>query len=141
MQGAYTEGGSHDVIEAIDIYVEDGTPVYSARSGVVTFAGWGGVYGNRVDIRTILENGKTVVFIYGHLGSISVSVGQNVEAGKQIGTADSTSSVANYQNPHLHFEYAGGTTNFYECPYPGFDPATIESGCIGVVACSSGENL
>lgn len=137
MQGSHTDPvtGSHSSIVALDIFVPDGTPVRSANSGTVTFAGNAGVYGLRVDIESNVV-GKNVVFIYGHLGSISVSRGQQVQAGQVIGTSDSTSNVPLYQNPHLHFEIGGDITNYAECPIPGTNPTALE-GCEGINECNA----
>jgi len=75
-----------------------GTPVYAARSGVVTFAGWSGGYGNLVEIK----HKDGYVTRYGHLGSINVKVGEVVEKRKsKLGAVGMTGWTT---GPHLHFE-------------------------------------
>ncbi|URN12167.1 M23 family metallopeptidase [Streptomyces radiopugnans] len=58
---------------------------------------WGGAYGNQVVIRH--SDGRYSQ--YGHLSSLSVSAGQTVNTGQQIGAVGST---GNSTGPHLHFE-------------------------------------
>ena len=92
----------------IDLGGNKGTPIYASADGVVTkvvnscpldgFRGseCGGGYGNQVILSH--SNDSTV---YAHLNSVSVTDGQKVKQGQQIGTlGDSGSST----NDHLHFE-------------------------------------
>jgi murein DD-endopeptidase MepM/ murein hydrolase activator NlpD len=92
--GAVWSSGSHT---GIDFHAASGTPVRSVGHGTVVEAGWGGAYGNNVVIR--MHDGTYTQ--YGHLSSISVSVGQTVEAGRQIGLSGATGNVT---GAHLHFE-------------------------------------
>ncbi len=78
-----------------------GDPVYPSRSGVVTFAGWQGGYGNLVEIRHVMRNNRVRYTRYGHLASIAVRQGQHVGIGKLIGRVGSTGIST---GPHLHFE-------------------------------------
>ncbi|MEU8570489.1 transglycosylase family protein [Streptomyces pathocidini] len=80
-----------------DFPVPTGTTVKSIGAGEVVSAGWGGSYGNEVVIRH--EDGKYSQ--YAHLSSLSVSAGQQVTGGQQIGLSGST---GNSSGPHLHFE-------------------------------------
>jgi len=83
-----------------------GVPVFAAADGTVVFAqdGWpdmninGGIQGNIIAI----DHGSNVTTEYYHLknGSVAVTVGQVVKAGKQIGMA---ASSGNSFGPHLHF--------------------------------------
>lgn len=57
----------------------------------------GNGYGNCV----IINHGNGYVTLYGHLSSISVSNGQTVTQGQQIGTVGSTGLAT---GPHLHYE-------------------------------------
>jgi murein DD-endopeptidase MepM/ murein hydrolase activator NlpD len=82
--------------KGIDIANRKGTPIYAADSGVVTFSGRSGGYGNLVKI----SHGGLLTY-YGHLSSRSVSVGQNVKRGQLIGYMGST---GNSTGSHLHFE-------------------------------------
>ncbi|MDI2128966.1 peptidoglycan DD-metalloendopeptidase family protein, partial [Yinghuangia seranimata] len=84
-----------------DFAAATGTSVHAVTSGVIVEAGWGGAYGNNVVIKH--PDGKYTQ--YGHLSSISVSVGQHVTTGQQIGLSGATGNVT---GPHLHFEVRTG---------------------------------
>ncbi|MFJ3586587.1 M23 family metallopeptidase [Streptomyces sp. NPDC090127] len=92
--GSLWSSGSHS---GVDFHAASGTKVVSVGSGTVVEAGWGGAYGNNVVIR--MHDGTYTQ--YGHLSAISVSVGQSVTPGEQIGISGST---GNSTGPHLHFE-------------------------------------
>ncbi|MGW4378534.1 M23 family metallopeptidase [Kitasatospora sp. NPDC004531] len=81
----------------IDFPVATGTGLKAIAAGTVVSAGNGGAYGNQVVIK--LADGKYAQ--YAHLSSISVSAGQSVTAGQQIGLSGATGNVT---GPHLHFE-------------------------------------
>ncbi|PJN26752.1 M23 family metallopeptidase [Kitasatospora sp. CB02891] len=81
----------------IDFPVATGTSLKAVAAGTVVSAGNGGAYGNQVVIK--LADGKYAQ--YAHLSSISVSAGQAVTAGQQIGLSGATGNVT---GPHLHFE-------------------------------------
>ena len=92
---------------AIDLAAGTGAPVYAADSGVVVFAGWSTVgYGNMV----MLDHGNGWQTLYGHLNDATVTCGQSVGQGQNIGIAGST---GNSTGPHLHFEvrFDGGFIN------------------------------
>jgi murein DD-endopeptidase MepM/ murein hydrolase activator NlpD len=74
-----------------------GTPIHSVMKGVVIFANWAGPYGRQVQVRH--EDG-TVTW-YNHMSKFSVSVGETVYAGDQVGAVGMT---GNTTGPHLHFE-------------------------------------
>ncbi|MEU3663277.1 peptidoglycan DD-metalloendopeptidase family protein [Streptomyces sp. NPDC032940] len=80
-----------------DFVVPTGTSLKAVGAGTVVSAGWGGAYGNQVVIK--LADGYYAQ--YAHLSSISVSAGQSVTAGQQIGLSGATGNVT---GPHLHFE-------------------------------------
>jgi murein DD-endopeptidase MepM/ murein hydrolase activator NlpD len=80
----------------IDLGASFGTPVLAAKAGRVEFAGWGGGYGNLVE----LDHGSTGTR-YAHLEAIYVYQGQNVAQGQQLGLVGSTGRST---GPHLHFE-------------------------------------
>ncbi|MEU6891182.1 M23 family metallopeptidase [Streptomyces sp. NPDC046557] len=98
--GGMWSSGSHT---GIDFHAAEGTTVHAVGAGTVVEAGWGGAYGNNVVIR---HNDGTYTQ-YGHMNSLSVSVGQQVTAGQQIGVSGST---GNSSGPHLHFEARTGAT-------------------------------
>ncbi|NEC51465.1 M23 family metallopeptidase, partial [Actinospica acidiphila] len=92
--GAIWSSGSHT---GIDFHAASGTPVQSVGVGTVVEAGWGGAYGNQVVIK--MHDGTYTQ--YAHLSSVSVSAGQEVTAGQQIGVSGATGNVT---GAHLHFE-------------------------------------
>ncbi|WP_030563193.1 M23 family metallopeptidase [Streptomyces aureocirculatus] len=96
--GAMWSSGSHT---GVDFHAASGTQVQAVAAGTVVEAGWGGAYGNNVVIR---HNDGTYTQ-YGHMSSLSVTVGQAVTPGQQIGLSGST---GNSSGPHLHFEARTG---------------------------------
>ncbi|MFF1719271.1 M23 family metallopeptidase [Streptomyces sviceus] len=81
----------------VDFVVPTGTPLKAVGAGTVVSAGWGGAYGNQVVIK--LADGYYAQ--YAHLSQLSVSAGQTVTEGQQIGLSGATGNVT---GPHLHFE-------------------------------------
>ncbi|WSA80306.1 LysM peptidoglycan-binding domain-containing M23 family metallopeptidase [Streptomyces sp. NBC_01799] len=96
--GANWSSGSHT---GIDFPVATGTSVKAITSGTVVTAGWGGAYGNEV----VVKHADGHYSQYGHLSALSVSVGQTVSIGQQIGLSGATGNVT---GPHLHFEVRTG---------------------------------
>ncbi|MER6275223.1 peptidoglycan DD-metalloendopeptidase family protein [Streptomyces sp. NPDC059688] len=92
--GSMWSSGYHT---GVDFVVPTGTPLKAVGAGTVVSAGWGGAYGNQVVIK--LADGHYAQ--YGHLSQLSVSAGQAVTAGQQIGLSGATGNVT---GPHLHFE-------------------------------------
>ncbi|MFF2375467.1 transglycosylase family protein [Streptomyces xiamenensis] len=85
----------------VDFPVSTGTSVKSVTQGTVVSAGWGGSFGYEVIVKH--TDGKYSQ--YAHLSQISVSAGQPVSGGQQLGRAGST---GNSTGPHLHFEIRTG---------------------------------
>ena len=81
----------------LDIATSSGTPYSAAASGVVTFAGYKGSYGNLI----VIDHGNGVQTYYGHSSKIYVDVGESVSQGETIGAVGST---GNSTGPHLHLE-------------------------------------
>ncbi|MFF1308531.1 peptidoglycan DD-metalloendopeptidase family protein [Streptomyces sp. NPDC058307] len=81
----------------VDFVVPTGTSLKAVAAGTVVSAGWGGAYGNQVVIK--LNDGYYAQ--YAHLSQLSVSAGQTVTEGQQIGLSGATGNVT---GPHLHFE-------------------------------------
>lgn len=81
----------------IDLAVPEGTQVAAAKTGKVSFAGWGNGYGYRVVVDH-LDGTQTT---YNHLSDIGVKVGDTVRAGNTIALSGNT---GNSTGPHLHFE-------------------------------------
>ena len=80
----------------VDMAAASGTPIYAAKSGKVTIAGWGGQAGNYVSI----NHGDGFASIYMHMTNYVVRAGQYVNAGQVIGYVGSTGLSS---GPHLHF--------------------------------------
>jgi murein DD-endopeptidase MepM/ murein hydrolase activator NlpD len=74
-----------------------GTPIRSVMKGVVVSAEFAGSYGRQVRVRH--EDGTETW--YNHMSKFSVSVGETVYAGDQVGAVGVT---GNTTGPHLHFE-------------------------------------
>ncbi|GAA1179551.1 murein DD-endopeptidase MepM/ murein hydrolase activator NlpD [Kitasatospora gansuensis] len=85
----------------VDFRASTGTSVKAITSGTVVKAGNGGSYGNEV----VVKHADGKYSEYAHLSSISVSVGQSVSAGQQLGLSGATGNVT---GPHLHFEVRTG---------------------------------
>lgn len=84
--------------KGLDIAASNGTPIYAAADGVVTYAQYNsGGYGYLVKI----SHGNGVETYYAHCSKLLVSKGQSVKAGDHIAAVGTTgSSTGN----HLHFE-------------------------------------
>jgi murein DD-endopeptidase MepM/ murein hydrolase activator NlpD len=81
----------------LDIGAGHGTPILATTDGVVARAGWGGGYGNVVELR----HAGGLATRYGHMSRISVGGGQRVRQGQVIGYVGSTGLST---GPHLHYE-------------------------------------
>ena len=113
----------HKGIDISDGGIE-GQPVVASRSGTVTRAdnacshnypknsscGCGGGYGNRVEI----SHGDGTSTLYGHMLSITVSVGQTVNQGDIIGYVGCTGYST---GTHLHFEIKQNGVQVDPMPY------------------------
>lgn len=73
------------------------SPIHTVKSGTVTHAGNIGGLGNAV---AVLHDDE-VYTTYGHMSSLTVSKGDEVQQGEQIGVCGSTGVST---GPHLHFE-------------------------------------
>jgi murein DD-endopeptidase MepM/ murein hydrolase activator NlpD len=81
----------------VDLAAPTGTPIYSAGSGTVVFAGWQHGYGNVVEI----DHGYGYHTLYGHSSKLLVKVGDKVMRGDRIALVGSTGGST---GPHLHYE-------------------------------------
>ena len=96
-----------------DICAPYGTSILAADSGSVVAAGWHWSYGNYVEI----DHGNGYRTLYAHMSSISVTQGQAVSQGQEIGKVGST---GNSTGNHCHFEvYSGGTLISARQFFPG----------------------
>ena len=81
--------------QGLDIAFPSGTKVLACESGTVTTAGWNGGLGMCI----IIDHGKGIKTVYGHLSKINVKKGQKVVRGQYIGNVGSTGDST---GPHLH---------------------------------------
>jgi murein DD-endopeptidase MepM/ murein hydrolase activator NlpD len=81
----------------IDLPAPLGTPVYSARSGEVVWAGWRDGYGFLVTV----AHGHGERSMYAHLSRLDVRVGVWIGEGVRVGLVGATGDAT---GPHLHFE-------------------------------------
>jgi murein DD-endopeptidase MepM/ murein hydrolase activator NlpD len=89
---------------AFDIANPSQPPVLAADSGTAEYVGcinWG--YGCHI----IINHGNGYKTLYGHLSSFSISAGQSVSKGQQIGNMGTTGHST---GTHLHFEIRQGNT-------------------------------
>jgi murein DD-endopeptidase MepM/ murein hydrolase activator NlpD len=91
----FTGGGA--MHSGLDFKGPIGTPILAAADGKVTFAGWQGGYGNTIEI----THSNGLVTRYAHMSGFTVSLGQDVARGVQIGRMGSTGRST---GSHLHFE-------------------------------------
>lgn len=102
--------GASTYHQGVDLDTGTGWPVVATRAGIVSFAGWGNAAGNWVKINH--QDGFTSVYM--HLSAISVSNGQVVSAGQQIGLTGSTGVST---GDHLHFGIALNGVFVNPCNY------------------------
>ncbi len=89
----------------VDLASSLGAPIYAAADGEVIIArsgGWGGGYGTYV----VIKHSNGMQTLYGHMSSISVSVGERVAKGSRIGGMGNTGDSSGV---HLHYEVRGGS--------------------------------
>ena len=87
----------------VDIGAGWGSPIVAAGDGRVVGAGWGGGYGNEVQI----AHGGGLISLYGHMSQVVAQPGTFVRRGQLIGYVGSSGLST---GPHLHFEVRQGGT-------------------------------
>ena len=114
-----TQGGLREPHHGVEFPNGQGTPVLAVADGAVVFAGsdkqvtlaWlPAFYGNVI----VLEHhfpgaSQTIYSLYAHLSSVSVSQGQLITTGQQIGQVGSTGTAI---GSHLHFEVRAGNDDY-----------------------------
>lgn len=90
-------GGEYKFHHGVDIGAGMGTPIGSFAGGTVLEVGVGTVYGNYA----LVDHGDGFTSFYGHMDSVTVKEGQQVEVGQEIGKVGSTGQST---GPHLHFQ-------------------------------------
>ena len=98
--------GASTYHKGIDLAASQGTPIYAARSGVVTAA----TYSNSSGYYVSINHGDGYASVYMHMTRYVVSAGQAVSQGQLIGYVGSTGIST---GPHLHFgiSYNGSYVN------------------------------
>ncbi|MBI5078463.1 peptidoglycan DD-metalloendopeptidase family protein [Candidatus Saganbacteria bacterium] len=81
----------------IDIAAPYGETIKAGDGGDVIFAGWWDGYGKAI----VIDHGKNISSVYGHMSRLYVQVGNSVKKGQIIGLVGSTGYST---GPHLHFE-------------------------------------
>ncbi len=81
----------------VDIAATEGTEIYPAKGGVVTFSGYRKGYGNLV----VVDHGNGLVTKYAHSRANRVATGDRVGTDTVIAEVGSTGRST---GPHLHFE-------------------------------------
>lgn len=81
----------------LDLAAPEGTPTYAADSGTVLYARWSDSAGNWV----VIDHGNGFVTKYMHHTSYTVTEGQYVQKGQQVGYVGNT---GNSFGAHLHFQ-------------------------------------
>lgn len=95
--GAYRRWGGTHRHTGIDIAAPYGSPIVAADAGEVIFSGWWDGYGKAI----VIDHGRGMATVYGHLSRIFVQAGTAVVKGQTIGLVGSTGYST---GPHLHFE-------------------------------------
>jgi LysM repeat protein len=93
---------------AVDLAAPIGTPIVAAASGNVVVAregGYNGGYGSYV----VISHPNGTQTLYAHMSRVSVSVGQQVSQGQNIGAVGNTGRST---GPHVHFEVRGARQPF-----------------------------
>jgi murein DD-endopeptidase MepM/ murein hydrolase activator NlpD len=106
ISSAYSTGRFHPILQrvrphnGIDYAAAAGTPIRAVGDGLVTRAGWGGGYGNVVEIR----HQRGYSSRYAHLRGFATGIrpGSRVRQGDLIGYVGSTGLST---GPHLHYEF------------------------------------
>lgn len=83
--------------DGLDFGADRGSAIKAAGSGIVTFAGTNGGYGNTI----VISHGYGYKTVYAHNSANLVTVGEKVEKGQKIAEVGSTGTST---GPHLHFE-------------------------------------
>lgn len=92
--------GTASYHSGVDIAQSTGTTIMASNKGQVVGAGWYEGYGNAVLVYHGAA-GYDYTTLYGHMSSISVSMGQAVSRGQKLGEVGSTGWST---GPHLHFQ-------------------------------------
>lgn len=87
----------HSMHAGLDIATREGAEIVAPASGTVIFAGEKAAYGNTV----VVDHGRDITTLYGHLQRYIVKAGDKVERGQHIANVGNTGRST---GPHLHYE-------------------------------------
>ncbi|MEK4306884.1 MULTISPECIES: lysozyme family protein [Oceanobacillus] len=96
------------------------TNILSSANGEVVFSDWSTGYGNTV----IVQHDDNLYTHYAHMSSNSVSVGDSVSQGEEVGVCGSTGQST---GPHLHFEVKEEAWGGHNNPRDYIDVPEIQS--------------
>jgi murein DD-endopeptidase MepM/ murein hydrolase activator NlpD len=108
---------STSVHMGVDLASTQNAPIEASNGGIVAFAGYIGIYGNTV----IIDHGRGIFSLYGHLSSIQTQKGQAVKKGEIIGRTGLTGMAG---GDHLHFSMIVGGK--FVNPVEWWDPHWIQ---------------
>ena len=86
----------HQTHLGFDLAQSEHMAVRAANDGTVVFAGFLGIFGNAV----VIDHGCGLESLYGHMSSLAVKEGDQVERGQEIGRSGQTGLAG---GDHLHF--------------------------------------
>ncbi|UWG95774.1 M23 family metallopeptidase [Dehalobacter sp. DCM] len=89
-------GWSSEFHSGIDIACDYATPVRATAAGTVTFAGYDGYWGRKIDI----DHGYGIVTFYAHNSKLTVSAGDEVQKGEVIAYSGNSGRST---GSHLHY--------------------------------------
>ncbi|WP_265443974.1 M23 family metallopeptidase [Acetivibrio straminisolvens] len=93
----YTNEGTEEFHQGIDIKALKGTPIKAAAKGEAIEVGENETYGKYIKIK----HGEDIISLYANCSDILASKGQSVNKGETIAKVGNTGDS---QEPHLHFE-------------------------------------
>jgi murein DD-endopeptidase MepM/ murein hydrolase activator NlpD len=87
----------HSMHSGLDIASREGAEIVAPASGTIIFVGEKAAYGNTV----VIDHGRDITTLYGHLQRYIVKPGDKVERGQHIANVGNTGRST---GPHLHYE-------------------------------------
>ncbi len=140
-QTAYTYD-SHKNAEALDMASGIGQAIKATHNGTAFRGDDPDGYGHYVKVISPLG----FATIYGHMSSIAVSTGQQIEANQIIGEMGTS---GNSTGPHLHYEFVNTSVEclgpgkplrlirYSDTPEPGsYIPENVPKSCVGSASCN-----
>ena len=138
-----TQNGAREPHHGVEFFNGSGTPIIAAGAGTVIMAGDDQVlafgpstqfYGRLVVVELDQTyDGQPVFTLYGHMQSVTVRMGDHVDAGDALGLVGSTGVAI---GPHLHFEVRVGEDVYTATRNPELwlTPYTVDGTPYGTIA-------